>query len=99
VVAVVEEVVVGVEVVVVVVVVVGVVVVGVVVVGVVLVLEELEDVVEAAVGLQSRLASCPTVETPWSRLLRRVALTVLGRSATALLRLTVAEETERQSPA
>jgi hypothetical protein len=92
----VEVVVVGVVVVVVVVVVVGVVVVGVVLVLVLLVEEVVGVVLE--LGLQSRFASCPTVETPWSRLLRSVALTVLGRSATALLRCTVALETVRQSP-
>jgi hypothetical protein len=95
VVAEVDVVLVGVVVVVVVVVVVGVVVVG--AVWVVLVLEDVVVVVCTA-ALQLVVASAPTVETPWSRFLRRVELTVLGRLATTVLRFWVAFETVRQSP-
>jgi hypothetical protein len=43
-------------------------------------------------------ASCPTVDAPWLRLLRSVALTELGRFATALDSSLVALETVSQLP-
>jgi hypothetical protein len=60
------------------------------VVGVVVVLED---------GLHCWLASCPTVDTPWSRFWRSVGLIVAGSAATERARLTVVFVTVEQSPA
>ena len=51
------------------------------------------------VGLHCWLASCPTVEMPWSRFWRSVGLTVAGSAATERASETVVFETVEQSPA
>jgi hypothetical protein len=74
------------------------VVVGVVVVLVdgVLVVVALVVVLVLVVCVQSLAASWATRDTPLARLLRRLALTEAGRSATELLRLSLASEAARQ---
>jgi hypothetical protein len=84
----------------------GVELVGVVCAGVLEVVLVLVDVLELVVGvvvlfddgLHCWLASCPTVETPWSRFWRSVGLTVAGSAATERARLTVVFDTVEQSP-